>query len=1320
MMVKRKCCLLLSLLLLIQSAMFTFSSSAAANVSDITGHWANVQLNEWLNQGLITGYKDGTIRPDNAISRAEFIVLVNRAFGLTDEATIAYPDVKPTDWFYRDIAKAVKAGYLLGEANGKISPNANISRQEGAVIVNRLLNLEVAGTLATPPFKDAGDIANWSMKAVSAIVSEQIMKGYGGNLFRPQAPVTRAEAIVMLDRARQDKSRSYSKAGIYGPAKGIAIITGDVMIQAPGLTLRNTIINGSLIFAKGIDAGDASLVGVTVKGATTISGGANNIRITDSTLPKVIIEAENSSIRMARSSIGQMFVMAGATGGTIVLDAGAIVEYMEIYTEIKVTGEGKVVRMNNKATGSPSGSGTPIVPVSPTEAPAQDITIVKEGQAKAVILTGVNPDAQSLGAARTLSEYVQKSTGAELPLLTVGTENVPENAVRIYVGTVEAVDEQEINGLLAGLTDDGFVIVPGTDKITIIGPTAWGTEFGVYEFLERYLGVAWLMPGPDGEDVPTHQTIAVSMQTVREQPATLSRHFFGTEDPPLLMGSSYPSAATSKAWAKRNRMYDNIQFHHNFTSLFDLSVFADHPEYYPGGELPTHPYLWQVCFNDDTANAAITRIKQYFDANPDKKSYSLGINDGANFCESNPAHPNYPGELNSIGVLNMSDLYYPWVNQIVEGVLEEYPDKYFGLLAYANVYDPPSNIELNDHVIPYITDDRMTWDDPRMGVPGKLQTEKWSEAAASIGWYEYLYGSPFNVPRMYVHNMAENYKYAAEQGVVGHVAELFPNFGEGPKPWISAKLQWDPEQDVDELLNEWYNKAVGPGSAPYLKLYYEFWETFWTTRIFQTDWYLNWANSPNRTNHLPGIYDASYLKALTKEEIAESRRLMELVVAYADTAQQQKRANLLMRSFEYYEASALSYPRDKDITPPAADDEAVNLLLDNIASMEYAQKRMDLVNEFVGNPILEFQLTPPTFGGMWSGLQDGVFNTLADYLEHAPTEGEFIQKLKEMSSSDTITVRNYSLLLLAVANNAQNLISNPSFEDGNGDESDEWWYWTEGTGSMKRTNTVSRTGAYSVEIDGVVTGGGPVQRSIPVKPGYYGALVRYYTPADFNPNAKSSIQWWLNMQGSNNQHLGSAVTAKTLVAPNRGKWSTMEVIFEVPDNGSTAEMVFPVWDIEPGTKIYIDDVSLYRLDGAATVAQTISGDGLYVSNVNPLGQTFETPAGTGWSSIGAELLIEKNLWLSGIALTLSVYDSPDKTTLLGSTSISGPVASYFEHFRINAPTTPQTSYYMELTSNSVDGVYVAMSVADAYADGSAYQNGAAIAKDLYFNLFLSN
>ncbi|WP_158560245.1 DUF4838 domain-containing protein [Paenibacillus contaminans] len=613
----------------------------------------------------------------------------------------------------------------------------------------------------------------------------------------------------------------------------------------------------------------------------------------------------------------------------------------------------------------------------------EPLSIVKEGGANAVIIIAEDANNQTVKAASTLAEYVKKSTGAQLSVQEIGVADIPQGMIPIYVGIVRPESQSRINGLLSGLQDDGYVIDPYENTITIIGPKTSGTAFGVYEFLERYVGVRWLLPGTDGEDVPRLSAIAISANTIIDEPATISRHFFGTESPPAVA-----------EWANRNRMHDNIQFHHNMSNLFDPKVFADHPEYYAGGVVPTHPYSWQPCFNDTTAEAAVRRIIEFFDANPEAASYSLGINDGVDYCESDPSSPDYPTKKNSVGAWHRSDVYYPWVNKIVEGVLEKHPDKYFGLLAYREMYDPPTNVTLNPHVIPYITDDRMSWIDPPMGNAGASHTENWQNAATNLGWYEYLYGSPYSVPRVYPHQMAENYKYANEHGVIGHVAELYPNFGEGPKPWVSAKLQWDPEQDVDALLGEWYERAVGAQAAPYLQQYYEYWEQFWTTRIFESDWYLEWANRPNRTNYL-NLFDQSYLKAVTKEDIAESRRLLELAAANAVTDPQKTRAGLLLRSFEYYEASALSYPRSEAVTAPASEQEATAMLDDVIESFEMAKKRMTLLEQFKGNPALDFPLRPPAYGGVWDGIQRTQIYALQSYADSEPENGNVRERLRQ-------------------------------------------------------------------------------------------------------------------------------------------------------------------------------------------------------------------------------------------------------------------------------------------------------------------------------------
>ena len=115
----------------------------AAGFSDIKGHWAENQINKWAGKGLAAGYQYGTFRPDNEVTRAEFVALTNRAFGIAKTGAETYfTDVEPGKWYYEDVAAAKTAGYIAGYPDGTFGPDQTITRQEVASILARLLKLE--------------------------------------------------------------------------------------------------------------------------------------------------------------------------------------------------------------------------------------------------------------------------------------------------------------------------------------------------------------------------------------------------------------------------------------------------------------------------------------------------------------------------------------------------------------------------------------------------------------------------------------------------------------------------------------------------------------------------------------------------------------------------------------------------------------------------------------------------------------------------------------------------------------------------------------------------------------------------------------------------------------------------------------------------------------------------------------------------------------------------------------------------------------------------------------------------------------------------
>lgn len=175
---------------------------AHAHLLDIQGHWAEQQISDWSDKGFVTGYPDETFGPDNIITRAEFITLVNKSFGFYEKAQVTFSDVSYTDWFYTEVAKAKAAGYITGYEDDTIRPDNAISRQEVAAIIFRLLDMKATNNSdALSNMEDMDDISGWAKPIVFAVTEKNLMKGYPDQTFRPLNFTSRAEALVSLDRA---------------------------------------------------------------------------------------------------------------------------------------------------------------------------------------------------------------------------------------------------------------------------------------------------------------------------------------------------------------------------------------------------------------------------------------------------------------------------------------------------------------------------------------------------------------------------------------------------------------------------------------------------------------------------------------------------------------------------------------------------------------------------------------------------------------------------------------------------------------------------------------------------------------------------------------------------------------------------------------------------------------------------------------------------------------------------------------------------------------------------------------------------------------
>lgn len=197
-MVKRK----LSLILAIVMVMAVMVPGVAFG-ADYTDHWAKDTIQKWFDEERIKGYEDGSFKPQNSVTRAEFMTMVNSAYDFKELAEINYDDADSEEWYYVELQKAVKAGYIVGDNEETVRPTDKISRQEVAVVITRLNDLEQNDDVSA--FSDKDNIANWAVGYVGAVLEAEFMIGDDNNNFNPTANITRAEALVTLDRAMEDE-----------------------------------------------------------------------------------------------------------------------------------------------------------------------------------------------------------------------------------------------------------------------------------------------------------------------------------------------------------------------------------------------------------------------------------------------------------------------------------------------------------------------------------------------------------------------------------------------------------------------------------------------------------------------------------------------------------------------------------------------------------------------------------------------------------------------------------------------------------------------------------------------------------------------------------------------------------------------------------------------------------------------------------------------------------------------------------------------------------------------------------------------------------
>ena len=548
--------------------------------------------------------------------------------------------------------------------------------------------------------------------------------------------------------------------------------------------------------------------------------------------------------------------------------------------------------------------------ISVVNAAEKFFPVLKDGKTVVQFITPKD-DKACLEAAMIIEKYIYKSTGKRADAASGGA--------KIYFQIEKGKMDPE-----------GFRFsFPAADKMVITGGGPNGIKYAALDFCERFLGVRFLYPGPAGEHIPKLKNLNIPMKEFSDAPKFYTRT--------LGSGNRHWSRQRYQDWfpLHRGAMPYRVDVGHNLYKMFPPSKYAKtNPDFYPiiNGKryIPRPPRLglhWQPCMtNPAVVKEAIRIICDAFAKNPDLRTWSLGQNDGDGYCECVNCKKFYP--VNDVphrfGSKDRSVLYLQFCNKIAEGVTKKYPEATFTVFAYNHTSIAPKNFKLHPSLIPVITYDRLNWVDPERKAKDMIRQSSWSAIAKNVCWYDYFYSNQYVLPRVTSHHVArqlrEGYQLRVRHIYIEHLPLGISGFGgneqiwaEGPLAYLVLKMLWNPFQDEDKVLNDWYETAVGPKAAPYLKRYFDRIEEFWLKKMPKSAWFKRCA----RTYLVPTWHD--YLNVIDKDFFEECAKDLDKVCELAPEGDCKKRAEYFRFAFRNRRNRCEYWIRNQNVRLHSAD-----------------------------------------------------------------------------------------------------------------------------------------------------------------------------------------------------------------------------------------------------------------------------------------------------------------------------------------------------------------------------------------------------------------
>ena len=434
-------------------------------VSAAAASWADPYVETLVDWGVMRGDIGGNMAPDRSITRAEFVAMMNRAYGYTKLGGHPFTDVRTRDWYNEDIDIGYNIGYFKGTSPTTASPNDTLTREQAAVLLarNMMLQETVGETLG---FSDSRSLSDWSRGLVGAAAANGIISGYDDGTFQPFRNITRGEVAAMLVRAIGTPIQTEGE-------HALGNVYGNVTVNTSGVKLRDGVIVGNLYLTGGIDLGDVLLENVTVLGEIIVSGGGES----NSSAASIVmrnVTADNLIV----DSIADQFVTIRAEGVTDIptttvrtnayVDDSSLPGYGLSYIELDgdegtlLQLAGNVKEVWNKTPGSD---------LQVVQGSAEKITIDEDAVGSSVLVDGdARVDELNLDTATTVT-----GTG-DIKNLNVGAagstvEQLPDN-ITIRPGISADINGSDMNSTQAAESSADPRLLAGYPAVKNIAPNS--------------------------------------------------------------------------------------------------------------------------------------------------------------------------------------------------------------------------------------------------------------------------------------------------------------------------------------------------------------------------------------------------------------------------------------------------------------------------------------------------------------------------------------------------------------------------------------------------------------------------------------------------------------------------------------------------------------------------------------------------------------------------------------------------------------------------------------------------------------------------------